>query len=440
VDNFRGFTDALFPIAPVSFLVGENSTGKSSILSLIQLLGSFRFWTRLSFRTEETTLGGFSDIVSANAKNRDYFRIGVITAAGQMKARTRVSRPEREDLFTTTFLMTFVSNKGVPELRYYSVCNQGRIIHFHFLDEKVRYRIDPKTYPEPATLEVARKVADGMLSVHRSGQRVPFKVLDTKHVNRTTDLVFNAYIFVQALSKQEKLPDDFDIQPFPRGAGTYFLAPIRSRAKRTYDEPTKDYSSEGDHVPYLIQELLEHKKKRDRFSRLLETAGRDTGLFRSIEPRSYGRGANAPFELDVVLENKPINILNVGYGVSQSMPIIVESINQRQGSWFVIQQPEVHLHPKAQAGIGGLLFALASTEHKKFLVETHSDYLIDRFRLMYRDAKHTPSSQILFFERKEGFNTATSIPIGSDGSLPDAQPDGYRGFFVKEQLALLGLE
>ncbi|MDP6688819.1 MAG: AAA family ATPase [Alphaproteobacteria bacterium] len=83
-----------------------------------------------------------------------------------------------------------------------------------------------------------------------------------------------------------------------------------------------------------------------------------------------------------------VNIRNVGYGVSQSLPVIVEILSRSFGSRFAIQQPEVHLHPKAQAALGDLFYQLALVEEKRFIVETHSDFTIDRFMLNYRKKRN----------------------------------------------------
>ncbi len=50
IDNFRGFDDTYIPLKEVNFFVGENSTGKTSILSLINLLYDYSFWLRPDFR------------------------------------------------------------------------------------------------------------------------------------------------------------------------------------------------------------------------------------------------------------------------------------------------------------------------------------------------------------------------------------------------------
>jgi predicted ATPase len=130
----------------------------------------------------------------------------------------------------------------------------------------------------------------------------------------------------------------------------------------------------------------------------------------------------------------------MGYGVSQSLPIFVELLDRRKGSWFAIQQPEVHLHPRAQACLGDVFYEMSALDDKKFIVETHSDFAIDRFRMNYKDRKYrkkSPKSQILFFERRDGQNTIIAMEIDDNGELPQDQPESYRNFFIREQLRLL---
>jgi len=88
-----------------------------------------------------------------------------------------------------------------------------------------------------------------------------------------------------------------------------------------------------------------------------------------------------------------------------------------------------------------VLFELAVTENKKFVVETHSDFVIDGFRLKYGEKKtrQKPDSQTIFFERSDGGNILHEIRILDNGEISDSQPPAYREFFVKEQMRLLGL-
>jgi predicted ATPase len=68
---------------------------------------------------------------------------------------------------------------------------------------------------------------------------------------------------------------------------------------------------------------------------------------------------------------------DVGFGVSQVLPIIVESLRAIRGDSVVLEQPEIHLHPRVQAGLADFLLARAS-DGIRFIVETHSDIMIKR--------------------------------------------------------------
>jgi predicted ATPase len=172
----------------------------------------------------------------------------------------------------------------------------------------------------------------------------------------------------------------------------------------------------------------------------MDKLGKASGLFQSIKIKNFGKGVTAPFEVDVILDGKALNLSTVGYGVSQSLPVFAEILASEYAAWFAIQQPEVHLHPRAQAALGDLFFESAANDRKCFLIETHSDFTIDRFRMNYaQNIDHKPDSQILFFERKDKHNTVTALRIGETGELPTDQPESYREFFIREEMQLLGI-
>ena len=244
-------------------------------------------------------------------------------------------------------------------------------------------------------------------------------------------------------NKKEKevavYPPDFDFLP-----NLIWLAQIRTEAKSTYDQVSQDnFSPEGKHTPYLIRRMFSSSSKAHaaKFRDSLAKIGIASGLFQEVRIRNFGRGSRVPFELDIVLDGKALNITSVGYGVSQSLPVLTEVLARPHGAWLSIQQPEVHLHPRAQAALGDLFFELSVEDHKLFLVETHSDFMIDRFRMNYAAERNDkPDSQILFFERKDNHNFVSVLTVNpKDGELPADQPDSYRRFFIREQMRLLGI-
>ena len=107
---------------------------------------------------------------------------------------------------------------------------------------------------------------------------------------------------------------------------------------------------------------------------------------------------------------------------------------------FAIQQPEVHLHPRAQAALGEFIYNIHLAENKNFMIETHSEYLIDRFRInISKNKDKKVNSQVLFFERTDNGNNVHVIEIDDKGRYSEDQPEVFMNFFVKEGLDLLGV-
>ena len=179
--------------------------------------------------------------------------------------------------------------------------------------------------------------------------------------------------------------------------------------------------------------------------------GRGSGLFSDIKVKRHGKQMSDPFQLRVKVRSGPnANIMDVGYGVSQSLPILVDVMatgeldgggrRNRAGRMFLLQQPEVHLHPRGQAELASLFVEACGKRGNRFLIETHSDYIIDRIRISVRKGLlKSDDVSILYFEPAGAAVTIHNLTLDEDGNLQDV-PAGYRDFFVKETDRLLGFE
>lgn len=424
VDNFRGFRDAYVPISDVNFLVGENSSGKTSILSLLKLMSEDRLLLDSQFLAEDVDLGTFQDIVSADTDNPNYFRIGMI--------RWDVT-PERQ--MPMGMLVTYEKFEGLPRDVSFTCTYQQKEVALRRVGKEFHFRTTDRAVSSDT--DIKRLFAKWIVDQDRSTG--DFKKLDLPF-RQEQSLLFPLSLVAQNvhLGRAATRPTTI-LSPavFPE---VTWVAPIRTKPRRTYDELRRGFSAEGTHTPYLIRKILDTESQAKRFKKVIHEVGKDSGLFERVDIKRFGADTTSPFEVHIVLGKKAFNLVNVGYGVSQALPVVVEMLWRRVGSWFAIQQPEVHLHPRAQAALGDLIFTMATSEKKRFLIETHSDFMIDRYRTNLRrtDSKK-PNSQVLFFERKNNRNIVTPLNIDARGELPAKQPRGYRKFFIKEQMELLGL-
>lgn len=127
--------------------------------------------------------------------------------------------------------------------------------------------------------------------------------------------------------------------------------------------------------------------------------------------------------------------VNTGFGVSYVFPIIVGAFCVSEGSTFIVENPEVHLHPQAQSELAQFLAALSQTG-VQVIVETHSDHIINGMRL-YAKSHPQKSNEIIINSicRYDTINPVKFITIDSDGNLSDVHP----GFFDQVENDLLRL-
>jgi hypothetical protein len=225
------------------------------------------------------------------------------------------------------------------------------------------------------------------------------------------------------------------------GQRVFASAPIRTEPRRTYTPAEIQSSSEGSNVPL---EMARRKALApDQWAKEREALcafGKNSGLFEDIDIRLLGKQENDPFQILVKMGGPAVNLVDVGYGVSQALPIVYELQNFGRYDVFLLQQPEVHLHPRAQAELGSLICrVLGERRTPLYLIETHSDYILDRVRIETRRGKIDPKwITIIYFERSEHGVQLYNLYISEKGEIMNA-PETFRDFFLKEHGHLLGL-
>jgi len=428
LDNYRGFTNTLIPLRQVTFLVGENSTGKTSMLSVIRLLSDYKFWFEQQFNDKDVQLGTFRDIISVGSANSSTFSIGMIDTS-----------PENTE-HGFAFLAVFSEKEGLPTISKFHYYFEKRETSVYLTGAKVQYKVSMIS-----KFKGGGKFLQSFIHKWNTQKKDRKGLKDFKPPPygpsaRATAMMYVLQIVEQESSREQVVfPFHFIIQ---KSFGTTtWLAPIRSKPKRTYDDYKTDFSSDGSHTPYLVRKILGASGSRSKFKDFIRQFGTNSGLMESVGIKKYGEDEIvSPFGLSIELEKKNLNIKYVGYGVSQILPVVVEIYNGDKHDWFVIQQPEVHLHPKAQAALGDVVYMMAKKEKKGFLIETHSDYMIDRFRRNYVVGTKAVDAQVLFFRRRGIENVVDSVDITDSGEYDTNQPKEFREFFIKEELDNLGIK
>lgn len=442
LENYRCFREEQnVVLAPLTLLVGDNSTGKTSFLAMIRAL-----WNRpvvigdSSSKGPINDLGSFDDIVhyrGGRGGRADCFKAGFeFEAATEPRKKRSVSVVFR-DVGTVAFPVETRLSSDKDRV-WIKVVRKipGQAWQLLLGTERGKLSFDigemnPREHPMPL--------------VALSPILPPYDPL----AGNSND---------QLASGTGKVPNEKDWRSLRlladadcfydyRLGSLYASAPVRSRPYRTYDPSNLARDPKGDHVPHLLanMSLQANSRQWQETRKQLETFGKDSGLFDEIKIRRLGARSSDPFQLQFRKFGAPAkgpmrNMIDVGYGVSQVLPVLVELFREDGATAFLLQQPEVHLHPSAQAALG-TLFCRAAADGRQLVVETHSDHLMDRVRMDVRDGRtdlRPEDVSILFFERRNLGVRIHSLRVDSEGNIVDA-PSGYRRFFMTETQRSVGL-
>lgn len=430
LENFRCFHEKqTAQLAPLTLLVGENSTGKTSLMAMIRILWDAIAGLRYpDFKEDPYDLGSFEDAVhnrSGRGEKAKYFQLSFTKDKYSFKARfekngaTPVLVDRIYDNGNATLEETFKGNTYSAKIQL-----KSGVWRFRAPLTESRFR---DLLPGPIFMYFLMSASDHITS---------------KGFSKSTPLQnspeFNKKAFEEVISFRNEIFDSniFVTRPF---AG----APVRSIPRRTYDPSRHKLDSEGDTIPmYLASKFFEGESSWKQVKSELEKFGKDTGLFDQIRVKPLGTESD-PFQLQIKkysgkLRGPWLNIVDVGYGISQMLPIFVEMIDKDASRISLLQQPEIHLYPSGQAALATILCQQARKD-RQYIIETHSDYIIDRVRMEVRDGLIQPDNvSLLYFERTGLDVKIHSLRYDKAGNVLDAPPS-YGKFFMEEVDRAIGL-
>ena len=426
-----------FNIRPLTFLVGENSTGKSTVLGCFDALLRFArarrpYGADLDFNVQPYQMGVFADIVRRSRPGKKNFRLG-------FESRSKNKNENIE--YVLTLAEKEKGSEPVVQEQKISGCNSEII----FLEGKQEEEIE------------------------RSGQRPEFRrffqIVDTSEIGGNKQFrirmseplaavgVFAALELGSSFGWSEERAglslEEKELQRSMRNISealrsgyvenSYSFAPIRSKPQRTYDPLKEDANPEGSDVPMVLMNMsrTDEREWKALKGKLIEF-GKSSGLFTDIHVRRLGTSMGDPFQLQIKVNGPRANVIDVGYGVNQLLPILVRLFNADSNRAFLMQQPEVHLHPKGQAELSSLFTALVKQRKHRFVIETHSDAMINRARIEIMNKRIAPEDVSLIYLEPAGNSVNVhNVRFDEQANLLGA-PDGYRDFFLNESDKLLG--
>ncbi len=119
------------------------------------------------------------------------------------------------------------------------------------------------------------------------------------------------------------------------------------------------------------------------------------------------------------------NLADVGYGNSQILPVLVGGFNLRPGATYLVEEPEIHLHPRAQAELGDFFLDLYRRGVQS-VVETHSEHLILRLQQHVASQSIPPDKIGFYYVYAQGKKKGVApLKLDSLGRFTEPWPEGF---------------
>ncbi|MDU0306730.1 AAA family ATPase [Rhizobium sp. 10PS4] len=422
VRNFRAYRDHKFDFKRINIFIGANNSGKSTVLSAINLLAQTHTESRgraspLVLNGPYEQLGTYQDVVHGNNVRTSLgFDIGFEKYEVSFDIKYRTQRREIEVSRFSLFengdeLYSFQSRSSKNDIKL------QRVNIEEIFGQKALRR------PEfigfwPYQPEINRFAPGERLADEKS----------RKIVERVSRGLRNSEILLRNILRQ------FDT-----------LSPFRDQPQRTYlhtgETPREIGRTGSSAITLLANDSSRRGAMRIGIEDQVSEWLRVNGIAKEIRVKSL---TPRHFEICIVdFKGKEHNICDVGFGCSQVLPVLVGGLNlflsperSRRQPIFVVQEPEIHLHPNAQASLGSFFVGLSQSGGQQF-IETHSDNLVLRIaRHVAHGEVDIDDVKIFFVKDENGDKYVTDIKINSKGIF---EPEWPGGFFPQRQFESLQL-
>jgi predicted ATPase len=496
--SFGSFQEARF--APLTLIYGQNSSGKSSIIQSLLLLKQsidpdYNRTARLIFRGEQIDLGSYISCVHRHESKRNLL-LGIDIE--QSQARRRIDRrtflPGRTRSCSVDLEFEGVKQIGArskkptaAQLIKIDIATAPRTtrvlakkgnqkfydapLNLSFVLDK-EYR--PKIFfgdPQIASISSAFRIADdeslhsyaNLIAAMEEGRRSRTASEPTS-MNELISLLRDARYIKYSLLPERLVvsrdgDEDIEFRNVPMEfRGRYstptraletlaeefsrmsYLGPLRTPPARHYvigDIPGDTVGSSGEYMPGIILRQNLDKEISTWFDRLQ--------IPYRVKTSQIGNEITGQMiSINLVDKRSKIEVgpSDVGFGIGQLLPILVEGVvfNERV---ICVEQPEIHLHPKLQAELADFLIDTSRFEENgpgnQWIVETHSEALMLRVLKRIRQGHLSPKDvSVLYVESKEsGEGVVHELSIDEEGEFVDEWPDG---FFEEDFNELFGEE
>lgn len=222
----------------------------------------------------------------------------------------------------------------------------------------------------------------------------------------------------------------------------FYLGPLREYPKRHYTSKGTTPSDMGPKGEYVIDAILAARQKgayispgfRRRKRTLEESVAfwlKKLGLIYSFKVEPIAKDSNL-YQVKVKRgsHSSEVLITDVGFGVSQVLPVLVLCYYVDEGSTILLEQPEIHLHPSVQMGLADVFIDVMKNRNIQIILESHSEHLLNRLQRRLAEEEITADDVALYFcDTGQAASRLNLLQVDLYGNIENWPPDFFGSQF-----------
>jgi len=389
--NFKSWKEIdKMHLAPITGLFGTNSSGKSSVLQFLLMLKQTaesddrKLVLNFGDENSKANLGSFKDVIYDHDESNTLsfeFAWKLPKSLTLQDALTKVKLNPADRMRFRSEINCDGKNVSVKEMKY----DLSDTDSFNMKSKQEK----PKEYD----------LSSSGFSFVRKKQRAWSLPSPVKFYG-FPDQVNSYYQNAGFLS-------DLQLELVQMLKRVHYLGPLREFPKRYYTSKGTTPSDLGPKGEFVVDAILAsrekgkyispgHKKTRKTLEERIAYWLKELGLIHSFKVEPIG---SSLYEVKVKSGPKSSEVLitDVGFGVSQILPVLVMCYYVPEGSTILLEQPEIHLHPSVQMGLADVFIDVAKNRNVQVILESHSEHLLNRLQRRLAEESVSKDNVALYF-------------------------------------------
>lgn len=435
VENFKCFENLELEFGNITLLTGANSSGKTSaIYSILIALQSPDFPFYLSTNGKYVNMGDYEDVAFLHSKSNEIRltynfdeeqldTVWIFDKQNKLPLIKKVKYEREEYMLTLEFDYGLKKHKGF--FKYLGSDSTSEPT-----SGELFYKLETTIYE--AMYSDDEKKVSGLLKkaekkIKRNKKDIRFEFVKQEDFRDKIDEK-GSYMMYLAHRNLQRLMERFDKH-------ITYISSFRFHPQKLKFETSKADISIGKYGDnYEDQIVLWERNEAPQFTELKKICQK-VGLLQDLKTK---RTTGGNYELKIKTHAAGVfsSITDVGFGISQFLPIVVADIQLGANSTLFISQPELHLHPSLQSNFGDYLVEQIKSQNKRYVIETHSEYLINKLRLCIVKSEVDENTIVpYFFEKNKDNVEKHTLRFCKTGEIKDA-PDTFFTTYMSDVMAI----